>query len=218
MTSQNLGGNAPEALESFKRALQEEYGRKLKDLKEKFEQDFSALIAARRLEVEKKVQEIRMKQGIEYETEILRARQSAFRELRARVLEAIVQATQRLDGEISRKIEALRANRSEYIPVLNHLAREALDSLAAPHAIVRVAVGEGGLIEADPRIARIEEAAELSMGGVVVVEAENGSHLIDNSMQTRWERLKPKMVESLSLQIAPLVDDVQQPFPELRLP
>jgi vacuolar-type H+-ATPase subunit E/Vma4 len=218
MSPQNLVGNGQESLESFKRALQEEYGRKLEALKERFEQDFSALIAARRLEVEKKVQQIRLEQNVEFESEVARERQSSFRELRTRVLDVIVQATDRLDEEVSKRIDTLRANPKDYASVFNHLAREALDSLAAPQAILRVGTGEANLVAPDPRIFRIEETADLSMGGCVVVEAKDGTHLVDNTLRTRWERLKPMTVEKLSLRIATLVDDVQQPFPELRLP
>lgn len=214
----NLSGDEREALESFKRALQDEYGRKLEAMKERFEKDFSALIATRRIEVETKVQRIREKQAVEFDKELALARQSAFRELRTRVLNTISEITDQLDGRVVERVSSLRSNREIYGPVLNHLAREALDALGAPKAILRVGEGEAVLLEEDPRIARIEETADLAMGGIMALDAEGSTHLVDNSLRTRWERLKPMMVENLSGRLAGLVSDVQEPLAELRLP
>lgn len=217
MGFRNLPGDEREALESFKRALQDEYGRKLEAMKERFEKDFSALIATRRIEVETKVQRIREKQAVEFEKELAMARQSAFRELRTRVLCTISEITDRLEERVVERVTSLRSSREIYGPVLNDLAREALDALGAPKAILRVSAGEAVLLEEDPRIARIEETADLAMGGVIALDAEGGTHLVDNSLQTRWERLKPMMVENLSGRLAGLVSDVQEPLTELRL-
>jgi vacuolar-type H+-ATPase subunit E/Vma4 len=217
MGFRNLPGDEREALESFKRALQDEYGRKLEALEERFEKEFSALIATRRIEVETKVQRIREKQAVEFEKELAMARQSAFRELRTRVLSTISEITDRLEERVVERVKSLRSNREIYGPVLNDLAREALDALGSPKAILRVGEGEAVLLEEDPRIARIEETADLAMGGVMALDAEGGTHLVDNSLRTRWERLKPMMVENLSGRLAGLVSDVQEPLTELRL-
>lgn len=217
MGFRNLPGDEREALESFKRALQDEYGRKLEALKERYEKDFSALIAARRIEVETKVQRIREKQAIEFEEELAMARQSAFRELRTRVLRAISETTDRLEERVLEQIASLRSNPGLYGPVLNDLAREAMDALGATKAVLRVAEGEAVLLEKDQRIAHIDETTDLAMGGVVALDAEGGTHLVDNSLRTRWERLKPMVVEDFSGRLAGLVSDVQEPLAELRL-
>lgn len=217
MGFRNLPGDEREALESFKRALQDEYGRKLEALKERYEKEFSALIAARRIDVETKVQRIREKQAIEFEEELAMARQSAFRELRTRVLSTISETTRRLEERVMEQLASLRSNPGLYGPVLNDLAREAMDALGAPKAVLRVAEGEAVLLEKDQRIAGIEETADLAMGGVLALDAEGGTHLVDNTLQTRWERLKPMIVEELSGRLAGLVSDVQEPLTELRL-
>jgi len=217
MGFRNLPGDEREALESFKRALQDEYGRKLEAMEERFEKEFSALIATRRIEVETKVQRIREKQAVEFEKKLAIDRQSAFRELRSRVLGTISEITARLDERVVEQVTSLRSSREIYGAVLNDLAREALDALGAPKAILRVGEGEAVLLEEDPRIARIEETADLAMGGVLALDAESGTHLVDNSLRTRWERLKPMMVENLSGRLAGLVSDVQEPLTELRL-
>lgn len=217
MGFRKLPGDEREALESFKRALQDEYGRKLEALKERYEKDFSALIAARRIEVETKVQRIREKQAIEFEEELAMARQSAFRELRTRVLSAISETTDLLEERVLEQLASLRSNPGLYGPVLNDLAREAMDALGATKAVLRVAEGEAVLLEKDQRIAHIEETTDLAMGGVVALDAEGGTHLVDNSLRTRWERLKPMIVEDLSGRLAGLVSDVQEPLAELRL-
>lgn len=217
MGFRNLPGDEREALESFKRALQDEYGRKLEALKERYEKEFSALIAARRIDVETKVQRIREKQAIEFEEELAMARQSAFRESRTRVLSTISETTGRLEERVMEQLASLRSNPGLYGPVLNDLAREAMDALGAPKAVLRVAEGEAVLLEKDQRIAGIEETADLAMGGVLALDAEGGTHLVDNTLQTRWERLKPMIVEELSGRLAGLVSDVQEPLTELRL-
>jgi len=217
MSSRNLPGDKREALESFKRALQDEYGRKIEAMKERYEKEFSALIAARRIEVETKVQRIREKQAIEFEAELAMARQSAFRELRARVLSTIGETTDQLEERVAEQLTSLRTKPGLYGPVLNDLAREAMDALGAPKAVLRVAEGEAVLLGKDQRIAHIEEAADLTMGGVVALDSEGGTHLVDNSLKTRWERLKPMIVEDLSGRLAGLVSDVQEPLAELRL-
>jgi vacuolar-type H+-ATPase subunit E/Vma4 len=217
MGFRNLPGDEREALESFKRALQDEYGRKLEALKERFEKDFSALIATRRIEVESKVQRIRQKQAVDFEAELAMARQAAFREFRTRVLTNISEIADGLEERVIERIRSLRSNRDVYGPILNDLAREALDVLGAPKAILRVGEGEAVLLEEDPRIARIEETAFLEMGGVMALDAEGGAHLVDNSLQTRWERLRPTMVEDLSRRLAGLVNDAQESLTELRL-
>jgi len=137
--------------------------------------------------------------------------------LRTRVLNTISEITDRLEERVVERVTSLRSNRETYGPVLNDLAREALDALGAPKAILRVCEGEAVLLEEDPRIARIEETADLEMGGVMALDAECGTHLVDNSLRTRWERLKPMMVENLSGRLAGLVSDVQEPLTELRL-
>jgi ATP synthase (E/31 kDa) subunit. len=186
MGFRNLPGDEREALESFKRALQDEYGRKLEALEERFEKEFSALIATRRIEVETKVQRIREKQAVEFEKELAMARQSAFRELRTRVLSTISEITDRLEERVVERVKSLRSNREIYGPVLNDLAREALDALGSPKAILRVGEGEAVLLEEDPRIARIEETADLAMGGVMALDAEgrhaSGRQLLANSL------------------------------------
>jgi len=218
MVSTRSAGNQREELESFKQALLEEYGRKLEVLKDRFDQEFSALIAARRIEVETKVQRIRESLATEFETEIAAARQSAFMALRVRVLNTINETTNHLDEIIRDDISSLRKNPDTYKAVLNDLALEALDALGEGNAVLCVAVGESHLIEEDPRVVRIEENPNILMGGVLAKDAETGTHLLDNSLGTRWERLKPFMVETLSGQLASLVNDAQEPLAELRLP
>lgn len=218
MGSPGLAGNERKALESFKRALQDEYGRKLENLKEGFEHDFSALIAARRIEVETQVQRIREKQALDFKADLETARQAAFRELRTRVLISIGEITDRLEESVREEIASLRADPERYGPILNDLAREALEALGEERVVLRVGPGEGLLLEGDSRLVRIEEVADIPMGGVVAMDADSGKHLVDNSLRTRWERLKPMMVETLSGRLAGLVNDVQEPLPELRLP
>ncbi len=211
-------GNKPESVESFKQALREEYARKLEALKDRFEQDFSALIAARRIEVEKKIQRIHLKQANGFETELAAARESAFRGLRTRILEIICKVSERLDERVRAQVVTLRQDPAEYGPLLNNLAKEALDVLGTDKAILRVPEGETRLLVHDPRVVRIDETTDLPMGGIVAMDAETGLHLVDNSLRTRFERLKPVMVEALSARLAGHVRDAQEPLPELRLP
>lgn len=218
VSTRSTGGNQREELESFKQALREEYARKLEVLKDRFDQEFSSLIAARRIEVETKVQRIRESLAREFETEVAAARQSAFMALRARVLRAISETTNQLDEKVRDDISSLRKNPDTYKAVLNDLAREALDALGEGKVVLCVAVGESHLVEEDPRVVRIEENPDILMGGVLAKDAETGTHLLDNSLKTRWERLKPVMVETLSGQLSSLVNDVQEPLAELRLP
>jgi vacuolar-type H+-ATPase subunit E/Vma4 len=217
MVPNGLAGNEREALDSFKRALRDEYARKIESLKEAYERDFSSLIAERRMEVESKVQLLREKQASEFKAEVAAARQSAFRKMRTRVLEDISGIVGLLEESVKTRLEGLRANRGLYRAVLNGLAHEALGALAAEKAVLRVAPGEAVLLEEDPRVVLVEETPALAWGGAIAVEAENGACLVDNSLQTRWTRLKPVMIENLSKTLATLVEDVQEPLPELRL-
>jgi vacuolar-type H+-ATPase subunit E/Vma4 len=218
MISERVGENDREALEAFKQAIRQEYERKIEALRETAEQEFSSLVAARRMEVERKVQEIRQRQKIEFNARLALDRQEAVRKFRSRVFEAIEKLLDQIEAEVAHRLEALRMQPEAYGPILSSLVKEALDALALPAAVVRVKTGEGNFPVKDPRVVRIEESEALEWGGAVVFEAEKGTPLVDNSLQTRWERLRPILVESLSGRLAPLVDDVQQPLPELRVP
>lgn len=217
MSPERVGENDREALEAFKRAIRQEYERKLEALRETYEQEFSALVAARRMEVERKVLEIRQKQRDEFNATLALDAQNAQREFRARIFDAIEEILARVEAEVAHRLESLRKKPELYGPVLNALVQEALDVLAAPGAVVRVKTGEGDLVAKDPRIVRIEETPELGWGGAVLIEAEKGTPLVDNSLQTRWERYRPILVERLSGRLAFLVDHVQQPLSELRV-
>lgn len=207
-----------EALDAFKRAIQDEYRRKLETLKEKFEDDFSALVAARRLSVETRVRQIRENQLAGFAVELSQARQAASRELREKVFAAMVDLVGELEGSILQKLASVRGNREEHARLLNALAQEALDILASSSAVLFVGIGEAPLLEMDPRVTSVEETADLSLGGVIALDGENGLRLVDNSLQTRLERLKPIIVETLSTKLSGLVNHVQEPLAELRLP
>lgn len=217
MIRERVGENEREALEAFKRAVRQEYERKIEVLRETFEQEFSSLVAARRMEVERKVQEIRVRHQNEFNARLALDKQEAVREFRSRVFEAIEKLLERVEAELAHRLESLRKQPEAYGPVLNGLVQEALDVLALPGAAVRVKTGEGDLLRKDPRIVRIEEAETLDWGGAIVSEAETGTTLVDNSLHTRWERLRPILVERLSRRLADLVEDVHQQLPELRV-
>ena len=123
-----------------------------------------------------------------------------------------------LEGRILQKLASFRGNREEYAPILNALALEALDVLASPTAILLVGIGEASLLEKDPRGARVEETESLPIGGAIALDGEMGLRLVDNSLQTRLERLKPRIVETLSRKLSSLVNHVQEPLAELRVP
>ena len=218
MPAQGLAAGEREALDAFKGALQYEYSRKLETLRERFEEEFSALVAARRMAVEARVRHIRERQKAEFASELSLARQVASRELRERVFATLGDLAGELEGRILQKLASFRGNREEYAPILNALALEALDVLASPAAILLVGIGEASLLEKDPRVARVEETEGLPIGGAIALDGEKGLRLVDNSLQTRLERLKPIIVETLSRKLSCLVNHVQEPLPELRVP
>jgi vacuolar-type H+-ATPase subunit E/Vma4 len=123
-----------------------------------------------------------------------------------------------LDERVRAQVVTLCQDPAEYGPLLNNLAKEALDVLGTDKAILRVPEGETRLLVHDPRVVGIDETTDLPMGGIVAMDAETGLHLVDNSLRTRFERLKPVMVEALSARLAGHVRDAQEPLPELRLP
>ncbi len=209
--------NEREALEAFIRAIRQEYERKLEVLRETFEQEFSSLVAARRMEVERKVQEIRGRQQNEFKARLALDKQETVSKFRGRVFEAIENLLERVEAELAHRLESLQKQPEAYGPVLNSLVQEALGVLAVPGAVVRVRTGEGSLLRKDPRIVQIEESEALEWGGPIVSDAETETILVDNSLQTRWERLRPLLVERLSRRLAALVEDVQQQLPELRV-
>ena len=218
MPAQGLAAGEREALDAFKGALQDEYSRKLETLRERFEEEFSALVAARRMAVEARVRQIRERQQAEFASELSLARQVASRELRERVFATMGDIAGELEGRILQKLASFRGNREEYAPILNALALEALDVLASPKAILLVGIGEASLLEKDPRVARVEETEGLPVGGAIALDGEMGLRLVDNSLQTRLERLKPRIVETLSRKLSSLVNHVQEPLAELRVP
>ena len=218
MPAQGLAAGEREALDAFKGALQDEYSRKLETLRERFEEEFSALVAARRMAVEARVRHIRERQKAEFASELSLARQVASRELRERVFATMGDIAGELEGRILQKLASFRGNREEYAPILNALALEALDVLASPKAILLVGIGEASLLEKDPRVARVEETEGLPVGGAIALDGEMGLRLVDNSLQTRLERLKPRIVETLSRKLSSLVNHVQEPLAELRVP
>ena len=218
MPAQGLAAGEREALDAFKGALQDEYHRKLETLREKFEEEFSALVAARRMAVEARVRQIRERQQAEFASELSLARQVASRELRERVFATMGDIAGELEGRILQKLASFRGNREEYAPILNALALEALDVLTSPKAILLVGIGEASLLEKDPRVARVEETEGLPVGGAIALDGEMGLRLVDNSLQTRLERLKPRIVETLSRKLSSLVNHVQEPLAELRVP
>ena len=218
MPAQGLAAGEREALDAFKGALQDEYSRKLETLRERFEEEFSALVAARRMAVEARVRHIRERQKAEFASELSLARQVASRELRERVFATLGDLAGELEGRILQRLASFRGNREEYAPILNALALEALDVLASPKAILLVGIGEASLLEKDPRVARVEETEGLPVGGAIALDGEMGLRLVDNSLQTRLERLKPRIVETLSRKLSSLVNHVQEPLAELRVP
>jgi len=218
MPAQGPAAGEREALDAFKRALHDEYRRKLETRKEQFEEEFSALVAARRVAVEASVRQIREKQLAEFRTELSQAKQAASRELRERVFATMRDLVDELEEKIMQKLGSIRRNREENALLVNALALEAIDVLASPAAVLLVGIGEASLLEKDPRIAHVEETPDLPMGGVIALDRDNSLHLVDNSLQTRWERLKPIIVEVLSGKLSSLVNHVLEPITELRIP
>jgi len=218
MPAQGPAAGEREALEAFKRALHDEYSRKLETLKERFEEEFSALVAARRMSVETLVRQIREQQLAEFGIELSQAKQAASRELGERVFTTVDDLADELQERIMQKIVSAKGNSEEHALLLNALAREALDVLASPAAVLLVGIGEASLLNKDPRISSVEETIDLPMGGVIALDRDNSLHLVDNSLQTRVERLKPVIVESLSRKLSSLVNHVREPLAELRIP
>ena len=218
MPAQGPAAGEREALDAFKRALHDEYRRKLETRKERFEEEFSALVAARRVAVEASVRQIRDKQLADFKIELSQAKQAASRELRERVFATMGDLVDELEERIRQKLTSIRGNRKEHALLLNALALEALDVLASPAAVLLVGIGEASLLEKDPRGARVEETESLPIGGAIALDGEMGLRLVDNSLQTRLERLKPIIVESLSRKLSSLVNHVQEPLTELRVP
>jgi len=218
MPAQGPAAGEREALEAFKRALHDEYSRKLETLKERFEEEFSALVAARRMSVETLVRQIREQQLAEFGIELSQAKQAASRELGERVFTTVDDLADELQERIMQKIVSAKGNSEEHALLLNALAREALDVLASPAAVLLVGIGEASLLNKDPRISSVEETIDLPMGGVIALDRDNSLHLVDNSLQTRLERLKPVIVESLSRKLSSLVNHVREPLAELRIP
>ncbi|MDR1049002.1 MAG: hypothetical protein LBL51_04535 [Synergistaceae bacterium] len=179
-------------LEGFEKALRRQHEERCLALKRAVDEDLADIIAARRLEVENIVHSLRRVHGERLGEGLKENRRRAELRKKAYLSELEKAFLEALEDALRSRVEVFRRS-PRYGDAMKRLALEAAEAFPFP-AIALVESGDAACLAAAAcgGIVEIRESLRGKWGGLVLVEAgrERGRFL-DNTLRTRWERLRP---------------------------
>jgi vacuolar-type H+-ATPase subunit E/Vma4 len=183
----------PEDLAGFKEALLVQHKKRCAALKRSVDDDLADMITARRIEVEGIVYGLRRRREKHLE-EALQAN-SRYVKRQKKNYDAELQGIffEALDEAVRSRLETFRRSPG-YGAVLTALAAEAQGQAQENVSFPWVALVEKGdalLLSPSSRgnIREVREELRDVWGGLVLVEADGGGRIVDNTFRTRWRRL-----------------------------
>ena len=205
VTQDPSGGN----IEKFKEALLEDKRRKLEKIRVETEHEISEMIVEKRLSVEKRVAGLRQEQQQRYET-LLKSQMTMIRHT---TLEHVGEYSRSLLEELEQNVfsffSTILQDEEKYRDLLCFLYKEASNKIDGA-VVVQVEPGHGHLLEECSGDVHIIEKETGSFGGCTVF-SEDKRHLIDNTLVTRWNKIKSDYMRRISIYI---IEKVYQ-IPEL---
>jgi vacuolar-type H+-ATPase subunit E/Vma4 len=190
----NGSGAANLNLEGFETALLRQHEERRLALKRTVDEDLADIIAARRLEVENIVHSLRRSREERLEEDLKENRRRAELRKKAYLSELERAFLETLEDALCSRVEILRRS-PRYKDVMKGLALEAAEGFPFP-SVALVESGDAACLAscgaACPGIVEIRENLRDKWGGLVLVEAgKERGRFLDNTLRTRWERLRP---------------------------
>lgn len=204
VTQDPSGGN----IEKFKEALLEDKRRKLEKIRVETEHEISEMIVEKRLSVEKRVAGLRQEQQQRYET-LLKSQMTMIRHT---TLEHVGEYSRSLLEELEQNVfsffSTILQDEEKYRDLLCFLYKEASNKIDGA-VVVQVEPGHGHLLEDCSGDVHIIEKETGSFGGCTVF-SEDKRHLIDNTLVTRWNKIKSDYMRRISIYIIEKVSQISE--------
>ncbi len=204
VTQDPSGGN----IEKFKEALLEDKRRKLEQIRVETEHEISEMIVEKRLSVEKRVAGIRQEQQQRYET-LLKSQMTMIRHT---TLEQVGEYSRSLLEELEQNVfsffSTILQDEEKYRDLLCFLYKEASNKIDGA-VVVQVEPGHGHLLEECSGDVHIIEKETGSFGGCTAF-SEDKRHLIDNTLVTRWNKIKSDYMRRISIYIIEKVSQIPE--------
>ncbi|GEM_PF-1634570 len=184
-------------IEKFKEALIEDKKRKFEQIRVETEHKISEMIVEKRLSVEKRVAGLRQEQKQRYEALF----NSQMTMIRHTTLEQVGDYSRFLLDELEQNVfsffSTILQDEDKYRDLLCFLYKEASNKIDGA-VVVQVEPGHGHLLEECSGDVHIIEKETGSFGGCTVF-SEDKRHLVDNTLVTRWNKVKSHYMRRISI-------------------
>jgi len=197
------------SIELFKKALEEEYEKRLEALRKEHEEILTELAAQYRQKTEVEINQIRKMLQAKYEQTLRMEKDNVKGELMDLIYKEINDVYERTLSSLEDHLRKLASNDQEgYSVLLGRLVKEALMVLGEP-AVVVVRPEDKDLLLNHPLIAGVEvdqEDQTLAFGGCKVLDVNTRKKIVDNTIYTRAEKLKEEIRKRLSTKYKEVFD------------
>jgi vacuolar-type H+-ATPase subunit E/Vma4 len=201
------------SLELFKKALQEEYEKRLEALRKEHEERLMELTAQYRQRTEIEVSRIRQALQARYEETLRTRKESVKGELISLIYKELSDLYSETLSYIEKELFSFTSNpEGGYKGVLKGLVEEALAVLNEP-AVVVVRPEDENLLLEHPLVEKVEVEEDdklLNCGGCIVLDAATKRRIVDNTILSRFEKLKGMIREKLSIRYKEVFDVVEK--------
>jgi len=197
------------SIKLFKKALEEEYEKRLEALRKEYEEILTELAAQYRQKTEVEINQIRKMLQAKYERTLRMEKDNVKGELMALIYKEINDVYERIISSLEEHLRRLASNdQEEYSVLLGRLVKEALIVLGEP-AVVVVRPEDKDLLLNHPLIAEVEvdqEDQTLVFGGCKVLDANTRKKIVDNTIYIRAKKLKGEIRKRLSAKYKEVFD------------
>ncbi|MBN1332407.1 MAG: hypothetical protein JW971_01475 [Synergistales bacterium] len=195
--------SSPEDLEGFKKAIYHDHREALLELHRQMEKEVADELSATRMEVERNINNLRIQHEEQYRLMIDRENLLLEQKKREFLNHLVIEQYHKIQEKVFSELQEIRHNSDTYRPLLNQLIREALE-LLGKEGLILVDRGDSSFVENQDPGGTIRETILDPNGGCIVLEPQEGKVVIDNTLFSRWTRMK----EHTLLRIAEQINEI----------
>jgi len=118
----------------------------------------------------------------------------------------VIEQYKQIQEKVFIKLQKIMQDPETYSLLLNSLVREAL-TLLGKDGLVLVKRGDSSFVEKQDACAGIKETDIDPNGGCIVLDPREGKIVIDNTMLSRWTKMKDQILLRIAEQINEIILD-----------
>lgn len=198
--------SSPEDLEGFKRAIYEDHKEVLLGIRKQMEQKVADKLSTTRMEVERNINNLRIQHEEKYQVLIEREKLLLEQKKREFLNHLVIEQYKQIQEKVFIKLQKIMQDPETYSLLLNSLVREAL-TLLGKDGLVLVKRGDSSFVEKQDACAGIKETDIDPNGGCIVLDPREGKIVIDNTMLSRWTKMKDQILLRIAEQINEIILD-----------